>query len=83
VGRPVATTPGTPPERVEALRRAFDATLKDPLFIADAKKQHLEINSMTGEELTRIVNDVINVPKALLAKVVIATDPRAVQPTAK
>ncbi len=37
VGRPIATTPGVPAERVAALRRAFDLTLKDPEFIGEAR----------------------------------------------
>src|SRR5262249_12583869 len=46
VGRPVATTPGTPPDRVAALRKAFDETLADPAFLADAQHQRLELRAM-------------------------------------
>ena len=38
IGRPIATTPGVPAERVAALRKAFDETLRDPAFIADARE---------------------------------------------
>jgi tripartite-type tricarboxylate transporter receptor subunit TctC len=69
VGRPIATSPGVPKERVMALRRAFDATLKDPEFIADAKKQNAEISPMTGEVLQQLVDDLIGTPPATLAKV--------------
>ena len=43
LGRPLLTTPGVPAERVEALRRAFDLTLKDPTFLDEARKQKLDI----------------------------------------
>src|SRR5258708_20916280 len=49
VGRPLATTPGVPAERVAALRAAFAATLKDPDFIAAAAKEHMQIRPRTGE----------------------------------
>ena len=43
VGRPLGTTPGVPADRVAALRAAFEATVKDPAFIAAAKYEHLDI----------------------------------------
>lgn len=64
VGRPIATTPGAPPERVAALRKAFDDTLKDPVFMAEANKQRAEINAMTGAELAQIIKDIIEAPQA-------------------
>ena len=45
IARPIVTNPGVPPERVAALRRAFDATLADPAFLEDAGKQNLEIGA--------------------------------------
>lgn len=76
VGRPIATTPGTPPERVEALRRAFDATLKDPEFIRDAETQRAEIDSMTGEELQATVQALIGAPAETRDRVKIALQPK-------
>ena len=69
VGRPVGTTPGVPKERVEALRAAFDATLNDPEFKAEAEKQKMEISPMTGAELQQLIADLIDAPKDLLEKV--------------
>ena len=43
-GRPFFLPPNVPPERVEALRRAFDATMKDPAFLADADKSKIEVD---------------------------------------
>ena len=59
MGRPLATTPDAPPDRVAALRKAFDATMKDPAFVAEAEKMQAEIDPMSGEDLARLVNDIL------------------------
>ena len=64
--RPVAAPPGVPGTRVIILRRAFDATMKDPEFLADAKKQRLEIAPMTGEEVQAAVHQVLTTPKDVI-----------------
>ncbi|MGH6767444.1 MAG: Bug family tripartite tricarboxylate transporter substrate binding protein [Xanthobacteraceae bacterium] len=69
IARPIVTTPGVPPERVEALRRAFQATLVDPAFLQDAEKLKLEIDWKSGQELERLVNDLLATPPAVLARV--------------
>ncbi|MGE0651290.1 MAG: Bug family tripartite tricarboxylate transporter substrate binding protein [Alphaproteobacteria bacterium] len=66
LGRPIAVPPGVPAGRLTALRRAFDATMKDPGFTADANKQKLEINALTGEELTERVLDLAKTPAAIV-----------------
>jgi tripartite-type tricarboxylate transporter receptor subunit TctC len=76
VGRPIATTPGVPADRVAALRKAFDATLKDPQFIAEAKKQRAEIDAMTGAQLAQIVNELIAAPLDLRERVKLAIQPK-------
>src|SRR5262245_25549573 len=48
-GRPYFLPPDVPAERVTALRRAFDATMKDPAFIAEAGKLQFEVDPLTGE----------------------------------
>ena len=48
--------PATPKDRVQILRRAFQDTMKDPEFIAEAKKGNFELTPVTGEELERLVN---------------------------
>jgi tripartite-type tricarboxylate transporter receptor subunit TctC len=63
IGRPIFTTPGVPEDRVKALRAAFDATIKDPAFLEDAKKAGLEIDPVSGEELQRIVGDIVATPE--------------------
>jgi len=65
VGRPVGTTPGVPKERIAALRAAFDATLADPAFLAEAEKQGAEIGPMSGAVLQQLIEDVLGARQAL------------------
>jgi len=79
VGRPVGTTPGVPADRVAALRKAFDATLKDAEFKAEADKQKMEISPMTGAELQELIESLIDAPDSLLKKVSEVTESRDAQ----
>jgi tripartite-type tricarboxylate transporter receptor subunit TctC len=63
IGRPFFAPPGVPADRVKALRAAFDVMVKDPGFLADAKKLNLDIDPVSGEELQKIVSDIINAPQ--------------------
>ncbi|MEA2982955.1 MAG: hypothetical protein QOF09_4778 [Alphaproteobacteria bacterium] len=58
LGRPFLGPPGIPPDRLEALRQAFDATMKDREFLAEAEKLKLEINPLTGAEVESLVKQV-------------------------
>ena len=60
LGRPFFTTPDVPADRVAALRRAFEATMKDEAFLNEAKQLNLEMNPFGGERAAAIVNDTIN-----------------------
>lgn len=55
MGRPFAAPPGVPADRVAALRRAFDATMRDQGFVADAEKQKLELQPVSGEKIQALV----------------------------
>ena len=77
VGRPVSTTPGVPPARAAALRRAFDHTLEDPDFKDEAAKTNAEIRPMSGEVLARIVKELIEAPETVRARVKLALEPKA------
>jgi tripartite-type tricarboxylate transporter receptor subunit TctC len=55
VGRSFVAPPGVKAERVAMLRHAFDRTVKDPDFLAAAKKRHIEINPRSGEEMQKLV----------------------------
>ena len=76
VGRPVATTPGVPAERVAALRKAFDLTLRDKDFIAEAAKEGAEIRPMTGEVLAQVVKDLIEAPQSVRERMKTALEPK-------
>jgi tripartite-type tricarboxylate transporter receptor subunit TctC len=78
IGRPLFSTPDVPKERVEALRRAFDATMKDPAFLADAKKADLDLNPVSGEELQKIVADVVATPAPIAKRLLDAIEGRDV-----
>jgi hypothetical protein len=57
--RPLSLPPGTPKERVNILRKAFKATLKDPKFLAQAKKSKLVIDYVSGEEIEKFVDEIL------------------------
>jgi tripartite-type tricarboxylate transporter receptor subunit TctC len=68
LGRPLFVAPEVPAARVRALRDAFNATMKDPALLADAKKQKQEINPMTGEEMLATLKEAFATPKELVEK---------------
>jgi tripartite-type tricarboxylate transporter receptor subunit TctC len=69
VGTAFFTGPGVPPDRLAALRHAFDETVKDPEFLAEAEKIRLGVSPMTGDELQKLVAQVSGLTPALLDKV--------------
>jgi tripartite-type tricarboxylate transporter receptor subunit TctC len=66
--RPYVLPPGTPKDRVQLLRKAFIATMKDPEFLADANKAKLDINPLDGAELERNVREVFNLDPKLIPR---------------
>jgi hypothetical protein len=69
MGRPVSTTPGVPPERLAALRQAFDATMRDPNFQEDAKRNGLEADGpITGAEVDDVLRDIYATPKTIVQR---------------
>jgi tripartite-type tricarboxylate transporter receptor subunit TctC len=68
-GRPYFLPPDVPAERVQALRRAFDATMKDAGFIADVARLQLDVDPMTGEEVQALVGQLANTPPEVVARV--------------
>jgi tripartite-type tricarboxylate transporter receptor subunit TctC len=69
LSRPIAAPPEVPPERVAVLRQAFDATMKDSDFLADAAKIGAEIDPMPGSQVQDIVNEVLTTPQDVIAVV--------------
>jgi tripartite-type tricarboxylate transporter receptor subunit TctC len=63
LGRPLAAPPGTPPERVAALREAFDETMKDERFLRDVEASRTEFGPIRGEALARSVAQILATPK--------------------
>jgi hypothetical protein len=59
--RPLTIAPGTPKDRLEALRQAFKATLADTDFLAQANKLKLDINYVSGEESEKWVSEVLSI----------------------
>jgi tripartite-type tricarboxylate transporter receptor subunit TctC len=68
VGRPFITTPDTPAERKAALRAAFDATMKDPEFLAEAAKTDMEITPISGASIDAFIAELYRTPKDVVGK---------------
>ena len=65
IGRSVLAPPGLPPERVQALRGAFQAMVKDPEFVADIQRLNVELDPLPGEQVGELVVRTLNVPAAV------------------
>src|SRR3954453_10191466 len=63
VGRPFAAPPGVPEDRKQALRRAFDETLKDPAFLEEADKLKLDVNPVSGIAVDALISELYRTPK--------------------
>jgi len=68
IGKSVVAPPGVPPARIKALRDAFSAMLRDAEVVAEVKKLNLDWDPMPGDELQRYVEQISNVPPALIAR---------------
>jgi tripartite-type tricarboxylate transporter receptor subunit TctC len=66
--RPYVLPPGTPKDRVATLRKAFQDTLKDPEFLADAERAKLDIEPITGEEMEKLVAKLFKLSPAIVTK---------------
>jgi tripartite-type tricarboxylate transporter receptor subunit TctC len=68
-GRPFFLPPNVPADRVEALRKAFDDTMKDPAFLAEAEKLKLDIDPLSGVQMSKLVHQVLATPKDVVERV--------------
>lgn len=68
ITRPLAAPPGTPADRVAALRKAFDATMEDPGIKEDAKKIKIEFKPMKGERITELMTSFYKTPPEVVKK---------------
>lgn len=68
-GRPFFVPPNVPADRLEALRKAFDDTMKDPAFLAEAEKLKLDIDPLSGLQMSKLVDQVLATPKDVVERV--------------
>ena len=67
-GRPYLMPPGVPAERLAAMRAAFDATMKDPEFLAEAERMQLPINPMSGADMQQEVARLYQIPEQYMVE---------------
>jgi tripartite-type tricarboxylate transporter receptor subunit TctC len=74
IGRPYMGPPEVPAERLQALRGAFDATMKDPAYLEEAKSQKMDVDPMTGEEMEKLLKTIYASPPELVQRLKTAID---------
>jgi tripartite-type tricarboxylate transporter receptor subunit TctC len=70
MARPFAAPPGTPPDRVAALRKAFDETMKDPAFLADAKRLNFDVDPVSSAAIEKLLAELYATPKEIIDQAV-------------
>ena len=68
MARPFAAPPGIPEDRKAALIAAFDATMKDPEFLAEAKRLDIDVNPVSAKALDQLLAELYATPKDVLEK---------------
>jgi tripartite-type tricarboxylate transporter receptor subunit TctC len=66
LGRPLMAPPGVPVDRVEALRQAFDATMREPAFLKEAESMGFEVAPQSGERIASLVTTALATPKDIV-----------------
>jgi hypothetical protein len=69
IGRPFVAPPDLPPERLKMLRDAFNATMKDPEFIADVKRNKFDLDPEDGDHLAALIAKIYATPKSVIERV--------------
>jgi tripartite-type tricarboxylate transporter receptor subunit TctC len=67
-GRPFVMAPGIPPERVAAIRSAFNAALKDPDLLAEAQKLRVDVDGLDATEMQKLVDGLFKAPPDVVSK---------------
>jgi tripartite-type tricarboxylate transporter receptor subunit TctC len=75
-GRPFFMPPQVPAERVAAVRRAFDAAVRDPAYVAEAEKLKIDVDPLSGEEVAALVEQVSRTPAETVTRVRTALEHR-------
>jgi len=68
-GRPIMAAPGTTVEQTKLLRAGFDGAIKDPELLAEAQKSRIEVDPVSGEDLQKIAQRVLDQPADVIARV--------------
>jgi len=68
LGRPLAGPPGVPPERLAVLRKAFQDTMRDREFLAEAQRANLDIDPATHEQVEQLLAQFADYPKAVIER---------------
>jgi tripartite-type tricarboxylate transporter receptor subunit TctC len=74
MGRPFAGPPAIPTDRAGALRKAFDLTMKDPQFLAEAQMRGLEINPVSGHDIEKLIAELYATPRDVVTQAREATE---------
>jgi len=69
IGRPFVAPPGLPPDRLKMLRDAFDATMKDPAFIAEAKLRKFDVSPENGAHLQALIDKAYATPHEIIERI--------------
>ncbi len=69
IGRPFVAPPNLPADKLKMLRDAFDRTMQDPDFIADAKRQKLDVEPKDGPHLEQLIRDIYATPRPIIDKI--------------
>ena len=75
-GRPFFLPPNVPAARVDALRRAFDATMRDAAYLADAQRLKIDVDPLPGEEVAALIGQILRTPPDMVAMLRMALDHR-------
>jgi tripartite-type tricarboxylate transporter receptor subunit TctC len=68
IARPIAAPPGIPADRKAALRAAFDATVRDPVFLAEARRLQLDVRPVSGADVDAMIAELYMTPKDVVAR---------------
>lgn len=74
LGRPHFVPPGVPAERLAALRKAFDETMKDPEFLEDARRSRMDLDPLGGQEIQARIEKLYATPPAVIERAKAARD---------
>jgi tripartite-type tricarboxylate transporter receptor subunit TctC len=75
IGYPYAAPPNVPADRLEAIRKAFQATLQDPEFVAAAAKSGLLVDGVTGQQIQVLLENLYSMPPAIADRARAAMQP--------